>query len=54
MNYNPDTDQTLLMHDLADGIVGVQALDQAFSVLIEWGFIDADLASEYIKELEGK
>lgn len=53
MNYEVDRHQHLLLHDLADGIVGVQALDQAVSVLVEWGFIDAELAGEYIKEIEG-
>lgn len=53
MNYDSSTHGHLLLHDLADGIVGIQALDQAVSVLVEWGFIDADLASKYIKELEG-
>lgn len=53
MNYDIDQHQHQLLHDLADGIVGVQALDQAVSVLVEWGFIDADLAGEYIREIEG-
>ena len=53
MNYDIDDHQHLLLHDLADGIVGVQALDQAVSVLVEWGFITAELAGSYIKELEG-
>ena len=52
MNYDIDEHQHLLLHDLADGIVGVQALDQAVSVLVEWGFITAELAGEYIKEIE--
>ncbi len=50
MNYNPDTQQSSLLHDLADAITAPQALDQAVAVLIEWGFIDADLGAEYIKE----
>lgn len=53
MNYDPQDHQHQLLHDLADGIVGVQALDQAVSVLVEWGLIDADLAGEYIREIEG-
>ena len=52
MSYNPDTQQTNLLHDLADGITGLQALDQAVAVLIEWGLIDADLGAEYIKEIQ--
>ena len=45
-------DQTLLLHDLTDGITGFQALDQAVAVLIEWGILDAELAAEYIREVE--
>jgi len=52
MNYDVDDHQHLLLHDLRDGIVGVQALDQAVSVLVEWGFITAELAGKYIKEIE--
>jgi len=53
MNYEPSTHGHLLLHDLADGITGLTALDQAVSVLVEWGFIDAELAGAYIRELEG-
>ena len=53
MSYNPDTQQTNLLHDLADGITGLQALDQTVAVLIEWGLIDADLGAEYINEMKG-
>ena len=52
MNYDVDLHQHVLINDLADGIQGLQALDQAVSVLIEWGFIDADFAAEYIKEMQ--
>ena len=52
MNYETSTHQVKLLHDLADGIIGTQALDQAVCVLVEWGFIDAEFASEYIKEIE--
>ena len=52
MNYDVDLHQHVLMNDLADGVTSFQALDQAVSVLIEWGFIDADFAAEYIKELQ--
>lgn len=52
MRYMERADQHLLLHDLTDGISGIQALDQAVSVLVEWGFIDADLAGEYIREME--
>ena len=52
MNYDPQDHQHQLLHDLADGIVGVQALDQAVNVLVEWGFIDATIAGEYIREME--
>ena len=45
-------DQHLLLHDLADNITSLTALDQAVSVLVDWGFIDAQLAGEYIKEKE--
>lgn len=53
MNYDVDLHQHVLMHDLADGIQGFQALDQAVSVLIEWGFIDADFGAQYINEMKG-
>ena len=53
MTYNPDTQQTNLLHDLADGITGWQALDQAVAVLIEWGLIDAEIGGEYINEMKG-
>jgi hypothetical protein len=52
MNYDVDLHQHVLMNDLADGITGFQALDQAVAVLIEWGFIDADFGAEYIKEMQ--
>lgn len=52
MNYDVDLHQHVLINDLADGIMGFQALDQAVSVLVEWGFIDADFAAEYIKEIQ--
>lgn len=52
MNYDVDLHQHVLINDLADGIQGFQALDQVVSVLIEWGFIDADFAAEYIKEMQ--
>jgi hypothetical protein len=54
MSYNPDTQQTNLLNDLADGVTGLVALDQAVTVLIEWGLIDAEIGGEYIKELGGK
>lgn len=53
MNYDADLHQHQLLHDLADGIQGLQALDQAVSVLIEWGFIDADFGADYINEMKG-
>ena len=53
MNYETDLHQHQLLHDLADGITGWQALDQAVAVLIEWGLIDADLGAEYINEMKG-
>ncbi len=53
MNYEADLHQHQLMHDLTDAITTPQALDQAVSVLIEWGFIEADFGAEYIKELQG-
>lgn len=53
MSYNPDTQQSSLLHDLADAITSFQALDQAVSVLIEWGLVDAELGAEYIKEAQG-
>jgi hypothetical protein len=52
MNYDTDQNQHQLLHDLADAITNFQALDQAVSVLIEWGFVDADFGAEYIKEIE--
>jgi hypothetical protein len=53
MNYNSDTQQSSLLHDLADAITSPHALDQAVSVLIEWGLVDADLGAEYIREFMG-
>ena len=53
MYYSPQSQGHHLLQDLADGISGINSLDQAISVLIEWGFIDADLASKFIKELGG-
>jgi hypothetical protein len=50
MNYESNLHQRELLHDLADSITTPQALDQAVSVLIEWGFIEAEFAAEYIKE----
>ncbi len=52
MYYETDLHQHQLLHDLADGIAGSQALDQAVSVLIEWGFIDADFGAKYVKEIQ--
>ena len=52
MNYESDLHQHQLLHDLADGIRGLDALDQAVAVLIEWGFIDADFGAEYIKAIQ--
>ena len=45
MSYNPDTQQSSLLHDLADAITSFQALDQAVGVLIEWGLIGAGLGA---------
>ena len=53
MTYNPDTQQTNLLHDLADGITGLQALDQAVAVLIEWGLIDAYFKQKTTYEMKG-
>jgi hypothetical protein len=53
MNYDVDLHQHVLLHDLADGIRGLDALDQTVAVLIEWGFIDADFGAEYINEIKG-
>jgi hypothetical protein len=53
MSYNPETQQSSLLHDLADAITSFQALDQAVSVLIEWGLVEAELGAEYIKEAQG-
>jgi hypothetical protein len=53
MSYNPDTQQSSLLHDLADAITSPHALDQAVSVLIDWGLVDADLGAEYIREFMG-
>ena len=52
MNYEPQLQGHHLLLDLADGINGIDALDQAVSGLIEWGFIDANLAANFIKELQ--
>ena len=54
MNYDVDLHQHVLVNDLADGIRGLDALDQAVAVLIEWGCIDADFGAEYIKEMQGE
>lgn len=53
VNYEADLHQHQLLHDLADAVTTPQALDQAVSVLIEWGFIDADFGAEYINEFKG-
>lgn len=53
MHYEPEIQGHNLLLDLADGISGINALDQAVAVLIEWGFIDADLASNFFNELKG-
>jgi hypothetical protein len=50
MNYESELHQRELIQDLAESITTPQALDQAVSVLIEWGFIEAEFAAEYIKE----
>ena len=53
MNYETEQHQHQLMHDLADAVTTPHALDQAVSVLIDWGFIDAEFGAEYINELRG-
>ena len=53
MNYDVDLHQHVLINDLADAVTTPQALDQAVSVLIDWGFIDADFGAEYINEMKG-
>jgi hypothetical protein len=53
MNYEADLHQHQLLHDLVDAITTPQALDQTVSVLIEWGFIEADFGAEYINEIKG-
>jgi hypothetical protein len=52
MEYDERKQSLHLLQDLADGISGIDALDQAVSVLIEWGLIDPNLASQFIKELQ--
>ena len=52
MNYNPDTHQQMLLNDLADNVTSFQAIDQAVSVLIEWGLVDADFGAMYIDEIQ--
>jgi len=42
-----------LMQDLADTL-DFNALDKAIIVLVEWGIVEADLASSFINEMVGK
>ena len=52
MSYNPDNQSHNLILDLVDNMQGFKDFDNAVSVLIEWGFIDAEVAAKYIRELE--
>jgi len=52
MQYDERSQSLPLLNDLADNITSINALDQAVSVLIEWGLIDPNLASQFIKELQ--
>jgi hypothetical protein len=46
MTYNPDNQSHHLMMDLADNMQGFKDFDNAISVLIEWGLIEADIGAQ--------
>jgi hypothetical protein len=52
MQYETEANQERLLNDLTEAISGFFALDQAVSVLIEWGFIDADFGAQHILKIE--
>ncbi len=46
MTYNPDNQSHHLMMDLADNMQSFKDFDNAISVLIEWGLIEADIGAQ--------
>ena len=46
MSYNPDNQSHNLILDLVDNMQSFKDFDNAISVLIEWGLIDADIGAQ--------
>jgi len=46
MAYNPDNQSHNLILDLVDNMQSFKDFDNAISVLIEWGLIDADIGAQ--------
>ncbi len=46
MSYNPEEQSHRLILDLADNMQSFKDFDNAVSVLIEWGLIDADIGAQ--------
>jgi hypothetical protein len=46
MAYDPDNQSHHLMMDLVDNMQSFKDFDNAISVLIEWGLIEADIGAQ--------
>ncbi len=46
MAYNPDNQSHHLILDLVDNMQSFKDFDNAISVLIEWGLIDAEIGAQ--------
>lgn len=46
MAYNPDEQSHHLLLDLVDNMQSFKDFDNAVSVLIEWGLIEADIGAQ--------
>ncbi len=46
MSYNPDNQSHHLILDLVDNMQSFKDFDNAISVLIEWGLIDAEIGAQ--------
>ena len=46
MSYNPDDQSHHLLMDLVDNMQVFKDFDNAVSVLIEWGLIEADIGAK--------
>ena len=46
MSYNPDNQSHNLILDLVDNMQSFKDFDNAISVLIEWGLIDAEIGAQ--------